>query len=117
MRLFVSKLVVVATTAAMMFVALSFIGTMVFAQDKPPVVAVADPTLTEVQKLQLQNTIQKMQLAQAAIQLAQVEFERSRDSAQTLLKTLQVPGYELNIETMTYTKIVAPSPLPATVKK
>jgi hypothetical protein len=85
------------------------------AQGPPPVPTPPDsPVLTEVQKLQLQNAIQKMQLAQAAIQLAQVEFDKSRDSAQALLKGLQVPGYELNLETMTYVKAAPP---PVTPKK
>jgi hypothetical protein len=57
----------------------------------PPVVAApmkAEPTLTEVQRLQVQNVLLQLELAQAR--------------AQALVVSLQVPGYDLDLQTLVY---------------
>lgn len=48
------------------------------------------PKLTDVQKLTLQNRILSFQLAQAQLEAA--------------VKDLQVPGYDLDLNTQTYVK-------------
>lgn len=74
----------------------------VYAQ--PPVV---EPALTEAQKLRVQVLAQRMELAQLKAQLAQAEFDRARMEAQVLLASLQVAGYALDPQTLTYSKIPA----------
>lgn len=64
---------------------------LAFAQDAKT------PSLTDVQKLQVQNVLQRLENAQLRVQLVQTE-------AQTLLKTLTVPGYQLDLQTLTYSK-------------
>jgi hypothetical protein len=72
------------------------------------------PTLTETQILQVQNAAQRIELAQqraraAALeqQLAGVEFERAREVATKLVQTLQVQGYDLDLERFVYVPKVA----------
>jgi hypothetical protein len=59
------------------------------------------PTITDVQRLTLQNAVLRMRLAQA-------EFDKARDEAAILLVELQKPGWVFDQQTMTYTK--APDP-------
>jgi len=87
-----------------------------YAQEKPkpaPVVAAvkADPTLTEVQKLQIQNVMLRIELAQRQAQQAQADFDKARGEAQTLIQGLQVPGYDLDLQALAY------KPKPPEVKK
>jgi hypothetical protein len=70
----------------------------------------APPTLTEVQRLTLQNALLRVQLAESRLQLAQTEFERARVEATSLLTSLQVPGYAFDLQTLTYTKAPAQPP-------
>jgi hypothetical protein len=67
------------------------------------------PTLTEVQRLQIQNLAQRIELAQLRAQAAQREFDTAREQIQKLVSSLQVDGYTLNLETLSYT----PTPAPA----
>lgn len=62
------------------------------------------PTLTEVQRLQLQTVSQRIELAQLRAQAAQVEYDKARNDLQALLKSLQKDGYTLDLQTLTYTK-------------
>jgi hypothetical protein len=55
------------------------------------------PQLTDVQKLQLQNAAQRVEIAQLRAQQAMGEFER-------LVQSLQVQGYELDLQKLTYVK-------------
>lgn len=63
----------------------------------------AEPTLTDEQKLQLENRVQKMQIAE-------LKLDAARNELITYLKTLDKPGYDLNLQTMTYSKRVSESP-------
>lgn len=62
------------------------------------------PVLTEVQKLQLQNLAQQLELAQLKAQLAQRDFDAARDSITRLTQSLQIPGYTLNLQSFSYVK-------------
>lgn len=78
-------------------VAVAIVLTMVLsAQESKPAPEVA-PTITDVQRLTLQNAVLRMRLAQ-------VEFDKARDEAGALLVSLQKPGWTFDQQTMTYTK-------------
>lgn len=62
----------------------------------------AAPSLTDVQKLQLQNLAQSIELAQLRAQVAQAEFDKARLAIGELVKTLQKDGYDLDLQTLTY---------------
>ena len=87
---------------------------VVYGQEKPaPVVAVAkaDPVLSEIDKLKVQNVMLRIELAQRQAQQAQADFDKARGEAQTLIQGLQVPGWELDLQLFTY------KPKPPEVKK
>ena len=65
------------------------------------------PTLDEVNKLKIQNVLLRIELAQRQAQQAQTDFEKARADAQTLIQGLQVPDYELDLQTFTYRPKVA----------
>lgn len=60
------------------------------AEEKPP-------SLSDVQKLQVQNALQRLEIAQLRLQAAQQD-------ANTVLKSLTIPGWKLDLSTLTYTK-------------
>lgn len=62
------------------------------------------PALTEVQRLQLQNLTQRLELAQLRAQAAQREFDDARVEITKLLTALKVDGYTLDLATLSYTK-------------
>ncbi len=64
----------------------------------------APPPLTETQRLQVQNMLQRIQIAQLQVQAAQREFETTRADAQKLFTSLAVDGYELDLQTYQYVK-------------
>ena len=70
-------------------------------ESKPVALDAKPPTITDVQRLTLQNAVLRMRLAQA-------EFDKARDEAALLLVELQKPGWVFDQQTMTYTK--APEP-------
>ena len=89
---------------------------VVYGQEKPkpaPVVAAvkADPVLSEIDKLKVQNVMLRIELAQRQAQQAQADFDKARGEAQTLIMGLQVPGWELDLQLFTY------KPKPPEVKK
>jgi predicted negative regulator of RcsB-dependent stress response len=71
--------------------------------------AKADPVLAEVDKLKVQNVLLRIELAQRTIQQAQADFEKARTEAQSLIQGLQVPGYTLDLQTLTYTAAKPPA--------
>ena len=89
--------------AAAMLIMLAAVG----AQVKPPADEAKAPALTEVQKLQIQNLVQKMQLAQTQMQLVQVQFDSAQGDLTRLLTTLQVEGYDLDLQKLEYVKRAA----------
>ena len=56
----------------------------------------AAPALTEVQRLQVVNALQAVELWQLKAQQAASEFEKARDALQKLVATVTPPGYQLN---------------------
>lgn len=66
----------------------------------------APPALTEIQKLQLQNIAQRIEIAQLRYQAAQREFDGAREDLTKLMATLKVEGYTLDLATLTYQKEV-----------
>jgi hypothetical protein len=68
------------------------------------------PTISEVQRLRLQNLSQRIELAQLRAQAAQREFDAAREELSTLVVSLKVEGYSLDLQTLTYTKDPPPAP-------
>jgi hypothetical protein len=64
----------------------------------------APPTLTELQKLKLQNLTQRLEIAQLRAQAVQRDFDTARGELTQLLQSFEVKGYTFNVETLTYTK-------------
>lgn len=69
------------------------------AEAPPPVT----PTLSEVDRLRLQNAI-------LAVELAELRRAQAIADAQRVLQALQVPGYTLDIERLVYVPVEATSP-------
>jgi hypothetical protein len=61
----------------------------------------ATPQLSEVQRLTVIATVQRVEIAKLRAEAAQREWE-------ALLKSLDVPGYSLDVQTLTYVKKEAP---------
>ena len=78
----------------------------------PPQVQDKAPALSEMQKLQIQNAVQK-------IEITQLRFEAARGDLMALLNGLKIPGYTLDLSTLTYKKDAPPAPegKPEGVKK
>ncbi len=62
------------------------------------------PVLTETQKLQIQNLAQQLEIAQLRAAAAQQQFTNAKDELTRLLTSLKVEGYDLDLQTFTYTK-------------
>ncbi len=78
-------------------------------QEAPKVsAAVKAPALTTEQKQGLQLVLQRLENAQLRAQLAGQDFERARGDLGALVQALQVPGYELNLQTLEYSKKAEP---------
>jgi hypothetical protein len=77
------------------------------AQDKPTQATATEqakaPALTDVQKLGIVNLAKDIQIAQLQAQAAQAAFDKAQAELQKLIASLQVPGYTLDLNTMTYT--------------
>lgn len=73
-------------------------------QEKPAPQPQQPPALTEVQKLQIQNLTQRLEIAQLRMQAAQADFDKAREEIGVLVKSLHVAGWDLNLQTMTYQK-------------
>ena len=82
--------------AAAFGMALVIVATNGVAQEKAP-------TLTTEQRQAIQILAQRMELAQLHAQMAQQDFERASGELTSLLKTLDKPGYTLDLQTMQYT--------------
>lgn len=87
------------------------------AQEKPVAAAAepkpaAAPALTLEQKQAVQILAQRIELAQLRAQAAQTEFEKARAEVAQLVQSLQKDGYDLDLQTMTYTKKLAPVKTP-----
>lgn len=80
-----------------------------FAQDKPA------PALTVEQKQAIQILAQRIELAQLRAQAAQSDFDKARGELAGLLQSLHKDGFDLNLQTMEYTK--KPEPPKAPEKK
>lgn len=63
----------------------------------------AGPTLTDVQSLRVQNALLRVRLAAS-------ELERARESANALIHSLQLPGYELDLDQLIYVPKKSPAP-------
>jgi hypothetical protein len=61
----------------------------------------APPTLSEVDRLRLQNAI-------LAVELAELRRTQAIADAQRVLQALQVPGYTLDLERLVYVPVAPP---------
>ncbi len=66
------------------------------------------PALTELQKSQLQNAVQRIQIAQLQVQVAQAELQKAATEGQAMFAAVRVDGYELDLQAMTYHKVAKP---------
>ena len=84
------------------------------AQEKPapppsaPISIEKPPVLTDVQKLTLQLLAQRIEIAQLRYQAAQREFDAAKDEITKLIQALTVPGYDLDLMKLEYTRKPAP---------
>ena len=85
------------------FVLFALVGyaVTVLAQAPAAKPATAAPVLSELQRLQIQNVMLRLELVQR--------------EAQTLVQSMQVPGYDLDLQGMRY--VPKPEPKPEPVKK
>ena len=60
------------------------------------------PTLSDVDRLKLQNLALAMEVAKLRAEAAQRDYDQSRDQLRALLRTLEQPGYLLDLSTLTY---------------
>lgn len=75
----------------------SFFFTALFVAMVGQTPEVKAPALTEIQKLQIQNAAQKLEIAQ-------LRFKAAQEELMGLLSKVSVPGYELDLATLTYRK-------------
>lgn len=87
------------------------------AQNKTAPTSAAAPQLTDVQKLQVQNALLRLEAAQLRATLAQGDVEKARAEGSQLVAALNVPGYELDLQTLTYVKTPEPVKTPAIGKE
>jgi len=62
----------------------------------PPGKAETAPVLSEVDRLRIINALQAVELATAKVQLAANDLAKVRTDADSLIKSLQQPGWVLN---------------------
>lgn len=73
------------------------------------------PTLTVEERQAIQILAQRIELAQLRAQAAQSDFDKARGELTGLLQSLHKDGFDLNLQTMEYTK--KPEPQKAPEKK
>jgi hypothetical protein len=84
-------------------------GTTKTAEASLPAAPVA-PALTDVQKLSIAGLAKDMQIAQLQAQAAQAAYAKALAELQQMVTALQVPGFDLDLQTMTYTPKPAEKP-------
>lgn len=79
------------------------------AMTRPVTSAPKTPEVSEVSKLRLQTFAQqaenaqlRKQLAQAQYELGQADYDKSHAALEALVRSLQVDGYVLDLQTLTY---------------
>ncbi len=63
----------------------------------------APPTLSEIEKLKIDNLAKRLEIAQLKAQNAQADFDKARTEITALVQSLQKDGYDLDLQTFTYT--------------
>lgn len=71
------------------------LGLSVSLMAQTPVSPTDTPILTDLQRLQVQNALLRVQLAAS-------ELERTREAANALIHSLQRDGFDLNLEQLAY---------------
>ena len=66
------------------------------------------PHATELQRLQIQEQLHLMEIAQLKAQAAQRDFDMARAELTRLLQAMQVPGYTFDLQTKTYQRTSVP---------
>ena len=74
-------------------------------QDGPPQ---EGPRVTELQRLQLQEQLHLMEIAQLKAQAAQRDFDLARAALTKLVQAMQVEGYTFDLQTQTYQRTAKP---------
>jgi hypothetical protein len=64
--------------------------------------APAAPTLSDVDRLKLQNLALAMEVAKLRAEAAQRDYDQARDAARVLLQQLERPGFTFDPSTLTY---------------
>lgn len=101
------RLVTAAATVLLVSVALA-------AQQPPdpPKPAPVAPTVSDLDKKQIENLSLRMENAQLRAQQAQAAFDQARRELAALVQALQRDGYDLDLATLTYTKKPEPKKAP-----
>lgn len=63
------------------------------------------PTLSEVNRLKLQEAVHRMEIAQLKAQIAQRDFDTAKTDYDALMGTLKIEGWTLDLSTLTYQKV------------
>lgn len=72
------------------------------------------PVLSDVDRLRLQNLALAMEVAKLRAEVAQRDYDQTREAARALLQQLERPGFTFDPSTLTYRP--APSPAPESSK-
>lgn len=67
------------------------------------------PTLTDVQKLQIQALLQARVISELKAELAKKDYDAATNALVQLARALQIEGFTLDLNTLTF----APNPRPA----
>jgi hypothetical protein len=65
----------------------------------------APPVLSDAQKVQVRLLTQQLEIASLRAQLAQADFEKTQTALRALVESWRVPGYELDVSTLSFVKL------------
>lgn len=68
------------------------------------------PTLTELERLKVTNALLVTELAKLRSEQARRDYEQAVEDARALVRTLQLDGFTLDLQTLTYRPVEAGKP-------
>jgi hypothetical protein len=72
----------------------------------PPPLVPPPPSLSELNRLKLQNVVHRMEIAQLRSQVAERDFQTAKSEYDELMKALAIEGYTLDLQSLTYQKVI-----------
>jgi hypothetical protein len=88
-----------------------------YAQEAKTVSEPKPPILAEVPKLTIQNRLKDMEIAELYRQRAETSYEKARQDLLLVLQSVKVPGYDLDLKTLTYKATASPAATPPETPK